>query len=81
MTPKQKQIFDFATKNENQITKKQAVALIGGHYYYNAPKHVGDILSRMVKSQLLKRIKNGIFEINKNTLQDENQLSLWTKTK
>jgi len=81
-SPKQKQILAFAIKNENRITKKQAVELIGNTYYHNASKHVGDVLSRMVNSKLLKRIKNGLFEINNEKKQtvkgisNPNQLEL-----
>jgi len=63
-SPKQKQILDFALKNNNQITKKQAIELIGHYYFLNAQKYVGEVLSRMVKSKLLKRVKNGLFEIS-----------------
>ena len=61
---KQKQILDFARKNENCITKKQAVDLIGHYYFYNSQKYVGEVLSRMVKSKFLTRIKNGLYQIN-----------------
>lgn len=79
---KQKQILDFALKNENRITKKQAVELLERYYFLNAQKHVGDVLSRMVNSKLLKRIKNGLFEINNDKKQtvkgisNPNQLEL-----
>lgn len=69
ISEKQKSILDFASKNENKISKKQAVSLIGGCYYCNEKKHVGDVLSRMVNSKLLNRIKNGHFEINTNRTQ------------
>ena len=69
ISEKQKQILEFAFKNENKITKTEAFELIGGCYYCNASKHVGDVLSRMVKSKLLNRVKNGSFEINTNRTQ------------
>lgn len=76
----QKIILRFAIKNNNQITKKQAVELMGHNYYHNGEKYVGEVLSRMVKSQLLKRIKNGLFEIQtKQTVANivnPNQLEL-----
>jgi len=82
LSEKQKSILDFALKNESKITKKQAVELLGGFYYNNASKYVGEVLSRMVDSQLLKRIKNGSFEINTQRTQtakgivNPNQLEL-----
>lgn len=66
---KQKQILDFALKNDNKITKTEAIDLIGFYYYHNAQKHVGEVLCRMVKSKLLNRVKNGSFEINSNKNQ------------
>lgn len=64
ITQNQKILLDFAYKNENKISKQQAVELIGYSYYCNAKKHVGDVLSRMVNSGKLNRIRNGHFEIN-----------------
>ena len=80
ISDKQKMILEFCSKNNNQISKIQAVQLIGNCYFLNAPKYVGEVLSRMVKSQLLKRIKNGLFEVqNKQTVTNiinPNQLQL-----
>lgn len=67
MTTYQKEIIDFARNNGNEITKKQAVDLIGGAYYCNASKHVGDVLSRMVKANFLIRIKPGEFKVGSGT--------------
>lgn len=68
-TPHQKAIINFANSNNGKINKDQAVELIGKFYYCNERKHVGDVLSRMVKNNLLKRIKNGFYEINQNKQQ------------
>lgn len=79
MTDKQIQVFDYVRSN-GQITKQQAVELIGKSYYCNADKHVGDVLSRMVKAGLLKRIKPGLFELGdrtNKTAAPENQLDLF----
>jgi hypothetical protein len=61
---KQKVILTFAKSHNNQISKQQAVDLLKYYYYSNAQKYVGEILSRMVVSKILKRVKNGLFEIN-----------------
>lgn len=34
-------------------------------YYCNANKHLGAVLSTMVKQRKINRIKKGVFEINK----------------
>lgn len=78
MTDKQQILFDYA-KSNRQITKQKAVELIGKIYYCNADKHVGDVLSRMVKAGLLKRIKPGLFELGDRTNKTAvpgNQLNL-----
>lgn len=79
MTPNQKILFEH-TKSNSQMTKVEAVELIGKSYYCNADKHVGDVLSRMVKSGLLKRIKPGLFELGDRTNKTaipQNQLDLF----
>lgn len=79
MTDKQQIIFDYV-KSNGQITKQKAVEFIGKNYYCNADKHVGDVLSRMVKSGLLKRIKPGLFELGDRTNKaavPQNQLGLF----
>lgn len=48
---------------QDKITLDQAVDLIGKDIYTNKRKHVGMVLSRMVKNGTIKRIKNGVFEL------------------
>ena len=62
MTPEQKEIMALVVKH-GTITKKQVVEALGKDYYCNGEQHVGDRLSRMVKSNLLVRVKPGVFEI------------------
>jgi len=80
ISEKQKMILDFASRNNNQISKVQAVQVIGNCYFINGSKHTGEVLSRMVKSQLLKRVKNGFYEIKKHQtvkgIINQNQLDL-----
>lgn len=62
MTPKQKIIVEFCLSNNNACTKKDAMNLIDTHYC-NGEKHVGEVLSRMVKAGILVRIKPGYFKL------------------
>lgn len=62
MKPKQKIIVEFCLKNNNECTKADAMRLINTHYA-NGEKHVGEVLSRMVKSGILIRIKPGFFKL------------------
>jgi len=57
-------ILNFAKQNGGNVTKKQALQLIGGYYYCNAAKYVGEILSKLVNNKTLIRIKPGVFKIN-----------------
>lgn len=45
------------------ITLKEAVHIVGGDIYANAEKHVGSILSNMVKRGMLVRVKPGTFKL------------------
>lgn len=76
MTDKQKALLVYARANDNKITKKEAVKLIGHHYYHNASKYVGEILSRMVNAGTLTRIKQGSFQLGTGTPFIENQIEL-----
>lgn len=62
MSPKQRAIIDYLRTNK-QINTGQAVELVGGNIYANKAKYVGLTLSRMVKQNLIVRIKPGLFEL------------------
>lgn len=76
-TEKQKAVIAYCLSHSNRITKKDAMAIINDHYC-NGQKHVGDVLSRMVKAGMLIREKPGVFVLgkgkrNKRTVEDNNQ--------
>lgn len=84
LTPQQSQILKDAQERGGTITKKEIVEMYGRCYYHNGAKHLGDILSRMVKSGLLIREKPGIFKVGKGKKnkpaaiwQNENQTKLF----
>ena len=72
LSEKQKQIIAKANEQGGQITKADAVTLIGGTYYCNGDKHTGDVLSRMVKRKILIRIKPGVFRVNPHASKIDN---------
>lgn len=81
LSDKQKKVIEFCLSNNNTISKKQAMGLINTHYC-NGEKHVGEVLSRMVKQGLLVRIKPGHFQLGKGTKNkpstiDNNQVNLF----
>lgn len=59
MTPKQLQIFRFIGNGE--VKKKDIVAEFGDWHYANSSFHIGNILSRMVNSGFLHRVKQGVY--------------------
>lgn len=80
LSEKQRVIIEYIRSNGN-ITKQQAVQMLGKYYYHNGEKYVGEILSNMVKRRYIKRIKNGVFEIGSMSNQvndpDKDQTSLF----
>jgi len=51
-------IIAIAKENDGIVTKKQVVKELDHTYYYNGDKHLGAILSTMVKNGILERVKN-----------------------
>lgn len=47
----------------SEFTKKEIMEGAGLNYYHNSSKHAGDVLSRMVKSGLLIRVRKGVFKL------------------
>ena len=45
------------------VVARTIVENLGGQYHSNPEKHVGDIVSQMVKSGLLIRVKPGVFRL------------------
>lgn len=79
-TRKQQKIIEFLMTHET-MTKNDAMGLIDD-YYCNGAKHVGDILSRMVKRGFIERIKPGLFKRGTTKtvvrdFKDPNQLDLF----
>lgn len=64
MKPSRKQQAVLRSAKMNGfVTLKEAVHLVGGDIYANAEKHVGSILSNMVKRGMLIRVKPGTFKL------------------
>ena len=62
LTEKQKIVINWCIQHDGKITKREAMQLINDHYC-NGAKHVGEVLSRMVKAGLLNRITPGNFSV------------------
>ncbi len=62
---KQQFIVEHALSHDGKITLDEACNIQEVNTYYtNGRFHVGEILSRMVKAGILKRVKRGSFEID-----------------
>ena len=59
---KQRVILETLSKQQ-VIALPQAVRLIGGNIYHNEAKHVGSILSNMVKRGMIRRLSPGVFAL------------------
>lgn len=81
MTQKQKAIVQYLMTG--QKTKSQIVNRFKSWHYHNSNKHIGGILSRMVKAGQIVRIKKGVYCINEEPVHkakkeiDTNQQSLF----
>jgi len=82
---RQKEIIKVFNKSEKTVLHKSEIIELGKiSYYYNTNKHVGDVLSRMVKNGLLERPKKGYYKLtgrqnkhfNKDFVNDPNQTTL-----
>lgn len=75
----QKKVLEcFNGNRELELSKQDIIKMAGLYYYHNTDKHAGEVLSRMVKSGLLKRVKKGVYTlgggIKKKTIEtDKNQ--------
>lgn len=77
MTNTQVQITTYL-KTVESASKADLYELFSPGYYHNGEKHFGEILSRMVKRGLIKRIKKGCFAIGSPIVKEvkTNQLRL-----
>lgn len=62
LSSKQKQILEVV-REHGQVNLTHLVDEFGHWYYYNEKKHLGALLSNMVKVGLLERIKPGLFKV------------------
>ena len=76
MTAYQSAILGYIREN-GSITKKQAVALIGHAYFHNAAFHVGNVLTRMVRANMIQRKSQGVYVPTKAEVQNVIQTTIF----
>jgi len=79
---KQKEILEFLSKVPS-ATLNEIYTNVSFGYYHNAHKHLGEVMSRLVKSGKVERLKKGTFKFvsfagKKNAIPNtDNQTSLF----
>lgn len=63
MTPKPLQLIQYAWAHDCNLTTAEVHQLLAGDYYRNGKKYCNDIVARMVKRGILKRVKRGTFRL------------------
>jgi len=63
LTHSQKKVLKLAQDMGGTVVSSAIVEALGGAYFHNPEKYVGDIVGRMVKSGLLIRVKPGVFRL------------------
>jgi len=63
MNRQRKIIEVFNNDRDKILSKKDIIQLSGIDYYHNTEKHVGNVLSRMVRNGLICRVKKGYYKL------------------
>lgn len=61
----------FNGDKTKEYSKQEIIKGAGLYYYHNGNKHAGDVLSRMVKSRLLIRVRKGVFKLGNGIRKKE----------
>lgn len=64
MGQKQIEIIRWAKSVGGFFTKKECVEYFKGQYYYNAQKHIGDRITRLINCGLLIRVQPGKYKVS-----------------
>lgn len=76
---KRQTLINHCAKN-GRITTKEANELLKDCYYCNSGHHIQEILSRLVKARIFKRVERGVYEIGSTPIEvnvPKNQTNLF----
>lgn len=78
MTAHQSSIIRYL-KDAKEASLQEIYDNVNFGYYHNGNKHLGDVLSRMVKSGMIERVKKGTFRLRTKPLEQKikNQIKLF----
>jgi hypothetical protein len=62
----QREVLNYVISH-GTLTLRDAVRFFGQHYYSNAERHTGAMLSRMVRRGLLVRDRRGVYALQPDT--------------
>lgn len=60
-SPIQQDVIAFISKHGGEVAFSEISAEFGVRYYTSSEYHVGQLLSRMVKSGFVKRVRKGVY--------------------
>jgi hypothetical protein len=69
LTPQQQAILALARENGGTLTSKQVHDKFIHNYHCNGEEHLGRMLARMVKANLLVRERPGVFRVGSGKKQ------------
>lgn len=71
-------LIQYAVENNNTISHRDGMDLIGHTYYSNAGKYVSEVFGRLVKSGKMERMGKGLFKLKtaSNKVDHPNQIKL-----
>jgi len=75
LTKHQRSIIRYI--GDKEVSKKDIVTKYRHWYYHNASFHIGNVLSRMVNSDKLIRVRKGYYKNLTEPKKSQNQLDLF----
>jgi len=66
MTDQQQKILNALTEHD-KLTKSELLQIVGSKSLNNKAKHFGQVLERMVDKMQIKRVRYGVYVLNKRT--------------
>ena len=77
ITEKQRKVLTALEQCPEGANLEEIYSKVSFSYYFNHKKHLGDIMSRLVKRGLVVRVKKGVYKISKENKKSKNQISLF----
>lgn len=66
-----------ALTENGELSKSELLQIVGSNCFNNKEKHFGEVLKRLVDKKLIKRVKQGVYALDKSNYIDPKQTSLF----